>query len=83
MNDSQLADKARGVAACLTYNEDEAQSHAKHILLECAHRLDSRVIKVHKKKDGLFLINARGKCRYATWKETLVYWFNGSTPKEI
>jgi len=83
MNDSELASKAQGVARCLTYNDDTHQASAKHILLECSHRLDARNIRAHKKKDGLLLINARGKARYATWRERLSYWISGALPRSI
>lgn len=40
MSNSALADKARGVARCLTYNGNEYEAAAKHLLREMAHRLD-------------------------------------------
>lgn len=83
MTDSELASKAQGVARSLTYNDDTPQAQAKHLLLECSHRLDSREIRAHKKADGLLLINARGKTRYATWRERLAYRIAGTLPREI
>lgn len=38
---NELTMKARGVARCLTYNDDTPQAEAKHMLLEMAHRLDA------------------------------------------
>lgn len=81
-SDSELAKKARGVAKCLTYNE-EPQGSAKHLLEEMAHRLDTRCIRVHKKKDGYMIINGRGSCRYMTLKETLLYILFNVVPERI
>lgn len=83
MNDAELALKARSVARNLTYNDDTPQAQAKHLLLECAHRLDTRDVRAHKKADGLLLVSARGSCRYATWRERLAYWIAGTLPREI
>ena len=74
---------ARSVARCLSYNEDVNQVSAKHLLLEMAHRLDSADIRVHKKKDGLLLVNANGLTRFATLKETLLYKLFKVVPKCI
>lgn len=83
MTDSELATKAQGAARNLTYNADSPQAAAKHLLLECAHRLDAGEVRAHKKRDGLLLINARGKSRYATWRERLAYWVAGALPREV
>lgn len=83
MNNSELASKAQGVARNLTYNDDAPQAQAKHLLLECAHRLDTLTVCAHKKRDGLLLINARGKSRYATWRERLAYRIAGTLPREV
>lgn len=83
MDDIELASKMQGAARCLSYNDDKPQSEAKHLLLEAAHRLDSMAIRAHKKKDGLLLINARGKARYATWRERLAYWVAGTLPRKL
>lgn len=55
--DSELTIKAREVARCLTYNDDKPQAEAKHLLLEMAHRIDAKDIRIHKKRDGLLLVN--------------------------
>lgn len=34
MKTSELTDKARGIARCLTYNDDVHQAAAKHMLRE-------------------------------------------------
>jgi hypothetical protein len=83
VNTSELTDKARGIARCLTYNDDEHQSAAKHMLLEMAHRLDSVTIRAHNKSDGILLINGIGKSRYATFIERIVYRITGTLPKTI
>ncbi len=83
MNDSELTDKARGIAKCLTYNDDSNQAAAKHMLLEMAHRIDSMNIRAHKKTDGILLINGIGKCRYATLVEAIAYRTLGIIPKQI
>lgn len=83
MTNSELASKAQGVARCLTYNDDTPQAQAKHLLLECAHRLDRSDIRAHKKADGLLLIDARGGTRYATWRERLAYWIAGTLPRTL
>lgn len=69
--ESKLASQCQGVAKCLTYNDDEHQAAAKHVLLEASHRLDSHAVRVHRKKDGLLIINARGKSRFMTLRERL------------
>lgn len=83
MDNNEITLKARGIARCLTYNADEHQAAAKHMLLELSHRLDSLNIRCSKKDDGLLLINGRGKARYATFKERLLYKIFGVLPKEV
>jgi|TARA_X000001388_G_scaffold3203_2_gene2302 hypothetical protein len=71
---SELASKCQGVARCLTFNDDEHQAAAKHLLLEASHALDSQSIRAHKKRDGLLIISARGKCRFMTLRERIAFW---------
>lgn len=73
---SKMADKCQGIAHCLSYNE-KREGEAKHMLLEAAHFFDSNSIKVHKKRDGLLMINARGKSRYMNYKERVAMWLLG------
>jgi len=40
-------------------------------------------IRAHKKNDGLLLIDASGKARYATLWERLVYRLSGTLPCKI
>ena len=83
MTDSELTLKARGIARCLTYNDDEHQAAAKHTLLEMAHRLDTMDVRAHKKTDGLLLVNGIGKARYATVKERLLHKLFGLLPRRV
>ena len=82
MNTNELTLKARGVARCLSYN-DEHQAAAKHLLHEMAHRLDTLDVHAHKKADGLLLINGIGKSRFATMKERVMYRLFGVLPREV
>ena len=83
MNTNELTLKARGVARCLSYNDDEHQAAAKHLLHEMAHRLDTLDVRAHKKADGLLLINGIGKSRFATMKERVLYRLFGVLPREV
>lgn len=83
METKDLTIRARSIARCLSYNDDEHQAAAKHMLREMAHRLDTQDVRVHAKADGLLLINGLGKARYATFKETLLYRVFGVVPKAV
>lgn len=83
MKTKDLTIRARSIARCLTYNDDEHQAAAKHMLREMAHRLDTQDVRVHAKKDGLLLINGLGKARYATFKEMVLYRVFGVVPKAL
>lgn len=83
MDNNELTLKARGIAKCLTYNDDVPQADAKRMLLEMAHRLDALNVRVHKKRDGLLLVNGIGASRYATAKESLLYWLFGCVPRKV
>lgn len=72
--ESKLASECQGVARCLTYNDDECQSAAKHVLLAASHALDEHACRIHRKKDGLLIVNARGKSRFMTWRERMAMW---------
>ena len=71
---SELADRCAGLARNLTYNDDAQQSTIKHTLRECSYFIDSQVCRVHKKRDGLLLITARGHSRLLTWRERAARW---------
>lgn len=83
MNDSELADKARGIARCLTYNEGKHEAAAKQMLRELAHRLDLRSVKVVKQRGRLLLRNALGQTRRLTLKERVAYGVFGVRPGEV
>ncbi len=83
MNNNELTNKARGIAACLTYNEGEHEAAAKHMLRELAHRLDSCNLRVRKEKDGLLLLNGTGKSRFMTFKERIAYAIFGVLPAKV
>lgn len=71
---SELADRCAGLARNLTYNDDAMQATIKHTLRECSYFIDSQVCRVHKKRDGLLLITARGHSRFLTWRERAARW---------
>lgn len=83
MTDSDLTIKAREIARCLTYNDSKIESETKHILREMAHRIDSKDIRVHKKKDGILIVNGIGSSRFMTFSETLMYKFFKVIPRKI
>ena len=47
--------------------------------LEASHALDAHSIRVHRKRDGLLMVNARGKSRFMTLRERIAYWLLGNT----
>lgn len=71
MNDNEITLKAREVARTLSYNEDAPQGAAKHMLLELAHRLDTKIISVHKTEDGLIARNAVGKKAFPVFQRSI------------
>lgn len=78
-NDSKLADVARGIASCLTYNDDKTQAEAKHTLLEMAHRLDARNIWVSKWE----VRNCIGKRRAMTIKARALWLLFKNVPSRV
>ena len=77
---ANLASDCQNAAHNLTYNDRPVEAKAKHTLLEASHALDSCAIRVHKKREGLLLLNARGKSRFMTLKERIAYWLlDGNT----
>lgn len=83
MNNSELTDKARGVARTLTYNDDAPQAQAKHMLLEMAHRLDVANVRLHRKKDGVLACTALGSARYLTLRERVACWLLKGTALRV
>lgn len=80
MNDSELINKAQGLARCLSYNDTGPQAGAKHTIHELCHRLGAKTLRVHKKADGLLLITAYGQSRFLTLGERLLYRLLGVVP---
>lgn len=76
---TDLASKCQGVARCISYNASAHEAQAKHTLLEASHALDAHSIRVHRKRDGLLMVNARGKSRFMTLRERIAYWLLGNT----
>lgn len=83
MTDNELSLKARGVARCLSYNGNEHEAAAKHLLHELAHRLDVRDIRVSKKADGFLMTDGLGQSRFMTWRESLKYRLFGNMPSRL
>ena len=81
--DSELTIQARAIARRLSYNEDQAQAEAKHILLELAHRLDTRCVRVSKSPIGDMLVNGTGKSRFMTLLERFMYRMFGVVPMKV
>lgn len=80
MTDSELTMKARGVARSLTYNDDTPQAAAKHMLLELAHRLDTRDVRVCSADGRLAVVNGIGARRLMTLRERLAHRLFGAVP---
>lgn len=74
---ARLATQCLGAARCISYNNGPREGIAKQLLLEASHALDAASICVHKKRDGLLLVNARGKTRFMNWRERIAYWVLG------
>lgn len=72
--ESKLASQCQGIARCLSYNSGHHEGEAKHALIEASMILDKHAVRVHRKKDGLLVISARGKSRFMTWRERLAFW---------
>jgi len=77
--ESKLASKCQGAARCISFDSTVAGGGLKHLLLEASHALDSHAVRVHRKRDGLLLVNARGKSRFMTLRERIAYWLLGNT----
>lgn len=71
---SVLADRCAAIARTLTYNGSLNESAAKHALREASYFIDSQIVRLRKKRDGVLAINARGKARFLTWRERLAVW---------
>jgi hypothetical protein len=70
--ESRLANTCQALAQCMSFSDESSgRPDVKRILLDASHCLDRHAVTAHKKKDGYLLINARGKCRFMTWRERL------------
>lgn len=72
--ESELASKCQGLARCISFSGQGCEPEIKPVLLAASHCLDKHSVRVHKKKDGLLIINARGAARFMTWRERLARW---------
>jgi hypothetical protein len=79
MTDSELIDRAQGIARGLSYN-DTKQGPVKHTLHELCHRLGALDVRVHRKDDGLLLVTAYGQSRYMTFGERVLHRLFGVVP---
>lgn len=80
MNDSELIDKAQGIARCLSYNDTKPVAGAKHTIHELCHRLGAKTARVHKKSDGLLLVTCFGQSRFLTLGERILHRLFGVVP---
>lgn len=71
---SVLGTRCAELARAISYHDPEPVGAIKHTLREAAYFIDSQCIRVHRKRDGLLMITARGKARFMTWRERLAYW---------
>jgi len=74
MNNSELIDKAQGIAANLSYN-GEVEGEAKSIMLELCHRLGDRTVNIAKAGNGYMMTSLFGRSRHLTWQEALFWRF--------
>lgn len=72
MNNSDLINKAQGVAGRLTYNE-EPEGPAKHMLHELCHRLGDRTVRITRDPHGYLMTSLFGRERRLTWGEALIW----------
>jgi hypothetical protein len=79
--ESDLINKALGIAGTLTYNDDKPQAEAKHMLLEISRCLGRKCVSVKKNNDSLELVTLFGKWRQMTLCERLLYKFFGTVPQ--
>ena len=79
MNDSELIDKAQGIARSLSYN-DKAHGPVKHTLHELCHRLGAKTLSVHTKDNGLSVATCYGKTRCMTLGERILHRLFGVVP---
>jgi hypothetical protein len=81
MNNSELANKCRGLAQGRSSNGADAE--VKNTLLEVAHRLDSSFKVVYFEYGKLWIKNALGKHRVMRLKERILYRVFGALPERV
>lgn len=81
-NISKLASSCRTIALALARNEPGSKIDARNTLLDARDFIESCVVSVHKKRDGLLIVNGQGKSRYMTFRERLAYAILGKTAIE-
>ncbi len=73
MNNSELIDRAQGIARTLTYGGEEREAKAKHTLHELCHRLGQATVKVRHQKGKMIVMTAMGQTRFMTFCERVFY----------
>lgn len=79
MNNSELIDRAQGVARALSYN-DITEASAKHTITELCHRLGEKTISIYHQQDGVMMVTSFGRTRFMTISERLLYRLFGIVP---
>lgn len=74
----ELSEKCGDAARQMSYNRETAESVGKHLLLEAAWVLRHNDTRIHRKRDGLLVINGHGHARFMTWRERIAYWLLGN-----
>lgn len=77
-SNNDLINKALGIARTISYNGPTGP--AKQMLHELTRRLGDHTLRIHKKTDGLLLINCFGRSRYLTLRERILYRLFGVVP---
>ena len=57
-----------------TYYSTDDENYSHETVGDALDALDSASIRVHRKRDGRLIINARGKSRFMTLRERIAYW---------
>lgn len=85
---SELARACRSAAHSLINSDFQLAVENEHAqlaaevhgtLMRASRELDARTIHVHKKQDGLLMVNNHSKARFMTWRERLAFWLLGNS----
>lgn len=71
---SVLGTRCAELARAISYHDPEPVAAIKHTLREAAYFIDSQCITTIRNRDGLILRNARGRERYANFRELIAIW---------